>query len=514
MDTLSSTTVGAGAEAAPTRSAEIPRQTAQHHRAGIEGHLRAEDVADALDEVPLSRFHRRAVVVSGMGFFTDAYDLFVIATVAALVSTQWHLTTAQTSWVSGAAVLGAFVGAMVFGRLADLGGRKKVYALVAGVMVIGAISSALAPNLLMLILARFVLGLGIGGDYPVSAVLMSEYSNRNDRGRLVSMVFSMQALGLVVGPLIALGLLESHVSHDLTWRLLLALGALPALAVIYLRTKMPESPRFQAEVQGRAAQAAEGIAAFSGGAVAAPALRAPALNTVPRSGTPKRRARETGSKMLSLVVGTAGTWFVFDYAYYGNTLSLPVILKGVDPGASVTVKLMWSLAMFVVFAVPGYAAAILWMDRVGHRKLQSLGFGILVLAFLGLAAIPALTASIGAFIAVFGVSYFFVEFGPNTTTFVLPSEVFPVYWRATGHGFAAGLGKLGAFVGVFLVPALEARLGLRPMLAIAAGAALFGLVLTRLLPEPAKKALGQISAASHQPVPEAGMALTDDGAVA
>lgn len=515
MDTLSNTTVEAAAGAASTRSEEVARRTAQHHRVGIEGHLRAEDVADALDEVPLSRFHRRAVVVSGMGFFTDAYDLFVIATVAALVSTQWHLTTAQTSWVSGAAVLGAFVGAMVFGRLADLGGRKKVYALVAAVMVIGAISSALAPNLLMLILARFVLGLGIGGDYPVSAVLMSEYSNRNDRGRLVSMVFSMQALGLVVGPLIALGLLESHVSHDLTWRLLLALGALPALAVIYLRTKMPESPRFQAEVQGRAAQASEGIAVFSEGAVAAvPALRARALNTVPRGGTPKRRVRETGSKMLSLVVGTAGTWFVFDYAYYGNTLSLPVILKGVDPGASVTVKLMWSLAMFVVFAVPGYAAAILWMDRVGHRKLQSLGFGILVLAFLGLAAVPALTASIGAFIAVFGVSYFFVEFGPNTTTFVLPSEVFPVYWRATGHGFAAGLGKLGAFAGVFLVPALEARLGLRPMLAIAAGAALFGLFLTRLLPEPAQKALGQVSAASHQPMPETELAVTDEGAVA
>jgi PHS family inorganic phosphate transporter-like MFS transporter len=514
MDTLSSASVEAGAGAASARSGEVPLHSAQHHRGGIEGHLRAEDVATALDEVPLSRFHRRAVVVSGMGFFTDAYDLFVIATVAALVSTQWHLTTAETSWVSGSAVLGAFVGAIVFGRLADLGGRKKVYAVVAGVMVIGAVSSALAPNLLVLILARFVLGLGIGGDYPVSAVLMSEYSNRNDRGSLVSMVFSMQALGLVVGPLVALGLLESHVSHDLTWRLLLALGAVPALAVIYLRTKMPESPRFQAEVQGRAAQAAEGIAAFSGGVVPALPRRAPVLKAVPGDSLPRPRVRATGSKMFRLVVGTAGTWFVFDYAYYGNTLSLPVILKGVDPGATVTAKLMWSLAMFVVFAVPGYIAAILWMDRVGHRKLQSLGFGALVLAFLGLAAIPALTASIGAFVAVFGVSYFFVEFGPNTTTFVLPSEVFPVYWRATGHGLAAGLGKLGAFAGVFLVPAFEARLGLRPMLAIAAGAALFGLVLTRLLPEPAQKALGQVSPASYQPVPEDGLEVADEGAVA
>jgi len=452
---------------------------------------RAEELAHVLDEAQLSRFHRKAVVVSGMGFFTDAYDLFVISTVAALVASQWHLTTAETSWVSGAAVLGAFVGALAFGRLADVGGRKKVYAIVAAVMVAGALSSALAPNVLALVLSRFVLGLGIGGDYPVSAVLVSEYSNRRDRGRLVSMVFSMQALGLVVGPLVALGLLETNAGHELTWRLLLALGAVPALAVMYLRAKMPESPRFQAEVQGRTARAAQELTAFSEGALPALGRKAPAQG--PASSAVASKARPSWARMLKLVAGTAGAWFVFDYAYYGNTLSLPAILKGVDPTASVTAKLMWSLAMFVVFAVPGYAASISWMDRVGHRRLQFWGFGALAVAFSALAAVPSLTANIGAFIAVFGFSYFFVEFGPNTTTFVLPSEVFPVQWRTTGHGFAAGLGKLGAFAGVFLVPALEARLGLRPMLAIAAGAAGLGLALTCLLPETAQKALGQLS---------------------
>ena len=225
----------------------------------------AATVTQALDNAPLSAFHRRAVLVSGVGFFTDAYDLFVISTVAALVAVQWHLSTSQTSWVLGSAILGAFVGAMVFGRVADIVGRRKIYLLVAVIMVFGAVSSAVAPNLLFLVLARFVLGLGIGGDYPVSAVLMSEYANRNDRGRLVGLVFSMQALGLIVGPLVALALLEAHVGSELTWRLLLGLGALPALGVIYLRSKIPESPRFQSIVQGRASQAATELAAFSGG---------------------------------------------------------------------------------------------------------------------------------------------------------------------------------------------------------------------------------------------------------
>ena len=104
-------------------------------------------------------------------------------------------------------------------------------------MIVGALASALAPGFVFLVVARFVLGLGIGGDYPVSAVLMSEYSNRNDRGRLVGLVFSMQALGLIVGPLVALVLLSSGISHDLTWRILLGLGALPAAAVIYLQVE-------------------------------------------------------------------------------------------------------------------------------------------------------------------------------------------------------------------------------------------------------------------------------------
>ena len=121
----------------------------------------------------------------------------------------------------------------------------------AGIMIAGAVASAIsAPGYWWLVFSRFVLGLGIGGDYPVSAVLMSEYANRKDRGRLVGMVFSMQAVGLVVGPLVAMLLLGGGASHQLTWRLLLGLGAVPAAAVVYLRTKMPESPRFQAQVTG------------------------------------------------------------------------------------------------------------------------------------------------------------------------------------------------------------------------------------------------------------------------
>jgi PHS family inorganic phosphate transporter-like MFS transporter len=439
-----------------------------------------DQVAELLNSAKLSRFHRRAVIVSGVGFFTDAYDLFVIGTVAAMVSTQWHLSTTETSWVTGSAILAAFVGAFVFGRLADAFGRKVVYVSVAAIMIVGAIASALAQDFLWLVIARFVLGLGIGGDYPVSAVMMSEYANRDDRGRLVGLVFSMQALGLIVGPLVGLILLSSGIADDITWRLLLGFGAIPAAAAIYLRSRMPESPRYRAWKAERARGAASPEQA--------------------RPLTSGLRGIVTNRRMLLVLVGTAGSWFFFDYAYYGNTLSLPAILKGVDPSATTMTKLALTLAMFVVFAVPGYFLAVWRMDRIGHRRLQLMGFAVMVVLFTVLAAVAQLTSVIGLFVAFFGVSYFFIEFGPNTTTFVLPSEVFPLEARTTGHGASAGIGKLGAFAGVFLVPQLQDAIGLRGMLAVAAGAAALGILTTWILPEPARRSLEELSPATRVPL--------------
>jgi PHS family inorganic phosphate transporter-like MFS transporter len=446
-----------------------------------------QTVSQLLDDAPTSRFHHRAVFISGMGFFTDAYDLFVIGTVAALVKVQWNLSTTQTSWVTGSAILGAFVGAFVFGRLADIFGRKVVYTVVAAIMIFGAVASAFAPNFLFLVIARLILGLGIGGDYPVSAVLMSEYSNRADRGRLVGLVFSMQAIGLIVGPLVGIVLIASGVSDSLVWRILLGLGALPAAVVIYFRAKMPESPRFKALVQGRADQAAKELHQFADGAIDA--------TSVSDDGKHLMGLRQflANPRMLLMLVGTAGCWFLFDYAYYGNTLSLPSILTEVSPNASIELKLFLTLALFVVFALPGYVLAVWKMDRIGHRRLQFIGFGVMAACFVLLGAVPSLTTSVAPFIAIFGVSYLFTEFGPNMTTFVLPSEVFPVTMRTTGHGVAAGVGKLGAFVGVFLVPQLAAHIGLRGLLYVAAGAAVLGFGLTNVLPETSGRSLEEIS---------------------
>jgi MFS family permease len=444
--------------------------------------IRSRDLITALDEASLSKFHFRAVLASGMGFFTDAYDLFVIGIASALITKDWSLSSGRLALLNSTMLFAAFIGAFVFGRFADVIGRKHVYWLVAAIMIVGALGSALSQSYWVLIGFRFLLGFGVGGDYPVSAVMVSEYANRKDRGKLVGMVFGTQALGLIVGPLIALTLLGAGASNDTAWRVLLALGAVPAAAVIYLRTRMPESPRYQIHVQGKAEQAAAQMTEFTDGQVNGNG-----------SGGPRRqmglRAFLTDRRWLIMLAGTAGTWFLLDYAYYGNTISTPQILGLISPNASTMTKIALQLAIFVVAAVPGYILAIARLDKIGHRRLQLIGFAMMALCFLVIAAIPGMTTVVVPFLLVYGVSYFFTEFGPNMTTFVMPSELYPVTMRTTGHGISAGVGKLGAFIGVFLFPVLQTSLGLRGTLLLTAGVAVAGFALTLVLPEPAGRSL-------------------------
>jgi MFS transporter, PHS family, inorganic phosphate transporter len=434
---------------------------------------------------------RRALLVSGVGFFTDAYDLFVIGIVSTLLKGEWHLGPSQLALLNAVMLGAAFLGALVFGRIADHVGRTRVYWMSAALMVVAAVGSALAPTLAVLVAFRFLLGFGVGGDYPVSAVLMSEYAGHHHRGRMVALVFSTQALGLIIGPLTALALLGGGAGPAATWRILLGLGAIPAAAAVWLRRTMPEPPRYAAHAASVPRQSRAGAA---GQAAPGPAVGLSAFLA--------------SRRLLVLLAGTAGCWFLLDYAYYGNTISTPQIIALITPHASQATTIAIQLAIFAIAAVPGYLLAIMRMDRVGHRKLQLAGFVMMGACFAVIGLVPGMTTAVVPFLLAYGISYFFTEFGPNVTTFVLPGEVFPTRARATGHGISAGIGKLGAFIGVFLFPVLQHSLGLRGTLLLTAGVSVLGALLTLVLPEPAGRSLEDISGeaitATEQAIRDAG----------
>jgi MFS family permease len=362
---------------------------------------------------------------------------------------------------------------------------------------------------------RLLVGYGVGGDYATSAVITSEYANRKSRGRLVGSVFAMQGLGLMAGPAIASIFLGTGVPNDVAWRLMLGLGAIPAASVIYLRRKIRETPRYTLSVQGDEATTAttvewvtgqqpairaNGVAPGTTSAVTADTNRA--LPPSPAPVVPLRagngdgiRTKLTSKPFLLRLIGTAGSWFLLDIAFYGNSVSSPLILKLLQPKGSLLDHTLISLAIFAVAAFPGYWLAVFLMDRIGRKRIQWQGFTVMAAAFALIWLLPDGATAVGLFLPLFAISYFFIEFGPNMTTFVYPSEVFPTSVRGTGDGISAAAGKTGGFLGALLVPHLLASIGISGVMGIMAVVSVVGIGLTLVaLPEPKGQTLEQASA--------------------
>jgi PHS family inorganic phosphate transporter-like MFS transporter len=419
-----------------------------------------------IDDERMSKTQWSIVLISGMGFFTDAYDLFIIGVVLKLLQSEWHIGAVETAIVGATALVSAAIGSAVFGRIADVFGRKYIYGFEVLVLGAGAIASAFSPNIWWLVAFRFILGLGIGGDYPVSATIASEFAGKKTRGLMISSVFAMQGIGLIVGPLLAIALLAVNVPQDLVWRILLAAGAVPPLAVFWARRHLKETPRFAQISEGKDDEMAK---------------EAKRVGFV----TALKEAFGSDKQLRKWLIGTSLAWFFLDLAYYGNTISNQAFVSAVSQHASQIHDLLVSLLVFTFAAFPGYLLSVYGMDKWGRKRIQLLGFAMMAASFIAIALLGDAESLIVPFVALYCLNYFFTEFGPNTTTFVLPAEIFPTKVRTTSHGISATVGKLGAAVGTFSFPLLQAKFGLPGPMWIAGASCVVGLAITwSLLPEP------------------------------
>jgi PHS family inorganic phosphate transporter-like MFS transporter len=209
-------------------------------------------------------------------------------------------------------------------------------------------------------------------------------------------------------------------------------------------------------------------------------------------------------RLLRWLIGASLAWLLFDFVYYGNTISSPLIVSLVAPHASLMGQTAYTLAIFAVAALPGYFLAAWTIDRIGRRFIQTGGFVLIAAAFFGLWLIPGATTTVAPFLVLFGATYFFSEFGPNTTTFVYPAEIFPVRVRTTSHGIAAAAGKIGAFIGTYALTSLLPSVGLADVSGIVGFIALAGAVVTiATLPEPKGQSLEALTGEDEQPLTSA-----------
>ncbi|OJI06730.1 MAG: hypothetical protein BK997_05180 [Candidatus Micrarchaeum sp. ARMAN-1] len=424
-----------------------------------------------IEGAKLNRKHIRIMLISGMSFFTDAYDLFVIGVVLLMVRGLFDLSALQLGMLASIALFGAAIGPIIFGYIGDKIGRKYTYWITIIILIIGAIGSAFSTGFIMLFVWRFILGVGIGGDYPLSATIVAEYANKNDRGKLVASTFAMQGFGIIAGALIAVVLLYAHVPIQLAWRLLLGFGAVPTLTILYARTKLGETPWYSLYTANKSSK------------------------KDPKERSYSIKPRELLAKNWKYMVGTSVAWFLLDVSYYGTSIFTPYFTTFLGY-TGIFGPTLASALLLVIAAVPGYWVAVALIDREGRKPIQSIGFLAMGISFIVLALAGSYLLSIIplAFFVIYGLTFFFSNYGPNTTTYVYPAELYPTQYRARGHGIASMSGKLGAALSTLAFPVILTQLGKYALLGGLGILALAGFVVTMvLLPETKRKSLSETS---------------------
>lgn len=414
------------------------------------------------------------VVLIGAGFLADAYDLFVIDMVMSIMS-RVH-PTGMSSWdkslVASATLVGAIVGQLSFGVLGDWMGRKWTFLLSCVLIIVGAVLSGCVvwtggafTIFHQLAICRFILGVGVGGEYPLAASIAAEGAGEISRGRLIAGVFSMQGWGMLLSCLFVMLFLYIEMPLEYIWRTVLILGALPAAAVIYMRTQMEDSEMYK-KAHESAREATGSVSLMEHMRMAAGIIK----------------------KYWHPLVGTTMTWLLLDITFYGTGSFKHRISSAImEHDGRTPEEHVWEEAQFAMIcsclAIPGYLLSVAFIDVLGRYNIQFWGFCAMALNFFAVGVLSSNKDDIPGrmrwtMLACFGATFLFSNFGPNTTTFVLPVEVYPTLVRATCHGISAAAGKVGAVIGVVAFSPCEKAFGIEAVLVACGVVCLTGAVFT------------------------------------
>ncbi|KAH9972156.1 phosphate permease [Lactifluus volemus] len=490
---------------------------------------------EKVDKAPFSLFHVKVLLVAGTGFFTDAYDVFTINIVAIMLSSIYGESSGLEFGLKAASPLGNLIGQVLFGWLADVVGRKRMYGIELMIIITSTFAQAIAGSgptvniIAVLMLLRFLMGVGIGGDYPLSAIISSEFASTRSRGRLMTAVFASQGWGYLASTIVALvtiSIFEKAILRDPStdlyhidycWRILVGAGCVPGVIALYFRLTVPETPRFTMDVERNVKKACRNIeAVLSANGVTPGVWRMDPEASTERTDAPTASLRDFRNyfgqwKNARVLLGTAYSWFALDIAFYGLGLNSSKVFTetmlanlGLSTGEGVGVPGIFShlhnvtvYTMIVVAGalLPGYLASFLVIDSWGRKPIQFMGFFILSALFLIMGfEFQNFTQTIWKtkiLFFLYCLANFFQNFGPNVTTFVIPGEVFPTRYRSTGHGLSAAAGKLGAIV----AQVIFYRKGgaIETILKIFGFVMLTGVASTALLPETRGRSLEELS---------------------
>ena len=403
------------------------------------------DVEQVLREGGLSRFHKKAILVTGAAWTFVAMEILLVGFVAPTFTAIWHLDGRMQGLVNSAALAGSLCGSLVLGRLADRIGRRAIfqYAILWYAVFTALTSLAWGPWSVMTF--RFLAGLGLGGLLVVDPSMLAEYLPPQRRGRLLVFLDFWWPVGLLVATGLSFLFLGPNFNRfgDWSWRYLFLAAAFPAFLAFIVRRTLPESPYFLAR-RGRDREAAKVLEEITGRPVAEGELSAPE--------EPESSVRELAAPALrGRAATTALVWIALNVSYYGLFLWLPFVLQG-EKHFHVDVYLLLALSALSQF--PGYAAAIWLVERIGRKPTLA--------AFLFLGGVSAYAFSAADTQGVYITALFFVGFfnlGAWGAVYPYTAELFPTRLRSSAFGVMEGVGKAAAIAGPYIFGHLKDATG-------------------------------------------------------
>lgn len=341
---------------------------------------------------------KKLLFASGIGMLFDAMDVGLLGFVIAALMIAWHISPQSAGLLGSITLVGMAIGSAAAGLFADRVGRKKAFLLTILIYSVASGISAFATSIVFLLVMRAITGFGLGGELPVATTFVLESSPPEKRGRRTALLETYWAFGSIVAALI--GFLVIPI---LTWRAAFAITVLPALYTLYLRRSLPETPAFKGLKEK--------------------------LNF--KQNMSRLWQKDLRKRTILLWV----LWFTANFAYYGMFFWLPsvLVLKGFTLINSFGFVLIMAIAQ-----VPGYLVAAWLVDIIGRKWTLVL--------FAMISAISALlfgmSTSIGLLL-LFGIILNFSNLGAWGATYVFSVEQYPAASRATGLGWAMGIGKIG-----------------------------------------------------------------------
>jgi MFS transporter, PHS family, inorganic phosphate transporter len=444
--------------------------------------------------------------LSMLSNFSTAYNVICISLALQMIlhvarnesdDRMYAISPKDESICSSALIAGMILGQLTLGTLGDVLGRHRAMSVVMLLQIVASFGSAFSYPIrisigdsmsfqwsIFEVLAawRFLLGLGCGGVYPLAATLTTESSESGrDRAKLVALTFSFQGVGYLVVPAIAYVIVSLlGESSDLGWRLLLGLGSVPGAVLTVGRQQSGMQQRKRRQEMSNQQQEM-----FDDSVVKPP--QSVYVHLEEHLPTPKARAVPVSivdaisleRNLVRKFLGTAGCWLLFDVLFYGNSLFQPVVLSAAFGNSETVAKMSRDSFLLALMALPGYFVSVFAVGRQSPRWIQMQGFFIMGMLYLIIGVLFDLLAEHSvALLIVYGSTFFFSNYGPNATTFMLPSMTFSKSCRSTLNGISAACGKAGALLGATIFVAACHEYGQKTVFLMCAFVSFIGCLLT------------------------------------